>query len=201
MADPLIVSGHEIKTLITPEQANWQDSVHGEDEYGEYVACRLGNRNGAAMYNWYVFISPKALSLMQDYNWCGNVNNHCISIRRRENIDGKQCSFFLNKEVWHLFNGETPLNIYHWGHPLDFRIQKLSTCRKHDGCRGIVWHKNGKCWQVQITIQGTARYIGIAPYPEEGYRMYNRALRDIKKQHPYNQHIQKMLYNTVIPRF
>ncbi len=199
MVNPLIVNDCEIRPLVTPEQANLQDSVYGTDEYGEYVACRLGNRNGAIMYNWYILVSPRTLPLIQNYNWCGNAGSYNINVRRRENIDGKQYSFFLNKEVWCFFNKETLSNVYHKGHPLDFRIQRLSTCQ-HNSDRGVVWHKKG-FWQVQITIHHKQHYVGIAPNLEEGYRMYNRALQKMKQQHLNNLSVQEKPYNTVIPRF
>jgi len=195
MQRSLVLNGHKIKPLITAQQADWQDFVNGKDTYGEYVACRLRNRVGAVTHNWYVFVSPQALSLMQNHNWCGNITDSTINIRRRENIDGKQCSFLLTNEMWGFFNGKVSSRIYRLGHPLDFRIMRLSTAPM---CRlGYRIY-----WNLQITIPRTEiTFVGAAAKPDQGYRMYNRALRDLKREYPNNPDVEHMLYNMVTPTF
>jgi len=194
-----------IKPLVTHIQCLSRDIVKMQDEQGEFYACRLKNRNGSALCNWYVIVSPEDVSLLKDCRWCGlfNVHRGTIEVRRRETLDGKQYSILLTREIWeraHPKNSE-PKRIYRLGHTLDFRRQNLSSGWVRDGCRGVIWHKEKKYWQVGFGFNGRFIYIGTAMYPDDGYRMFNRYLRDLKRENPEDKSIQCLPYNKVVPKF
>ena len=199
-------SGKVILPIFTSQQALSRTFVHGKDEQGPYVACRLGNRNPSRFYGWYVLVFPEDLSLMKEFNWCGTTSDSIngiargVEIRRRTSVNGEPCSIMLGREIWsRIYAGEVPLYVYRLGHPLDFRRVNLSRFPLGNEVRGITRDKNG--WQVQITIGNETRYVGRTPYPDEGYRMFNRYLKGLKEQRSDDARIQAMPYNKVEPQF
>ena len=120
-------SGKVILPIFTNQQALSRTYVHGKDEQGLYVACRLGNRNPSRFYGWYVLVSPEDLQLMKQFIWCGtysySINGRAsgIEIRRRTSVNGKQNSFMLGREIWsRTYAGEVPVMVYRLGHPPGF---------------------------------------------------------------------------------
>jgi len=178
-----------------------QQCMHSKDAHGPYVAWRLGNRNLSLFYGWYVLISPEDLPLMENYNWCGNRTNNGIEVRRRETVGGKTYTVLLNRAIWermHPDDADHYGNVYRQGHPLDFRRMMLSV-NWLTTLRGVVANSGG--WQVQITIGNKTKYIGYAATKEDGYRMFNRYLRYLKKKHPQDHKIQSIPYNEIAPPF
>jgi len=206
-APEIIVQGKAIEPIIVGKEVGYRQCVHSEDSHGPYVAWRLGNRNPSRFYGWYVLLSPEDLSLMENYNWCGNRNPNGIEVRRRETVYGKQYSFLLGRAIWERMNPGLDYGryVHRLGHPLDFRRTRLSPNPRstfdHDKLlRGIVAHLGG--WQVQISRgDGISQYIGRTSTKAEGYRMYNRHLRDLKEKHPQDRRIQNMPYNQIDPPF
>jgi hypothetical protein len=190
-----------ITPIFTAEQAGSKEYFRGIDKQGPFVACLLGNHPSAAMFGWYIKVSPEDYELICRYNWCGNNNGRTIEVRRREKINGKDLSFHLANEIWERMGKAKISRVYRYGHILDFRRQNLFHTISRTGCRGVVWHKLRQRWQVQIVLNGDTTYIGTASYPNDGYRMYNRYLRSLKQKHPEDQKIQAMEYNEVFPMF
>ena len=202
----LTQSGKVFFPVFTSQQALSRMFVHGKDEQGLYVACRLSNRNPSRFYGWYVLVSPEDLPLMKEFNWCGTISASIdgrargIEIRRRRSVNGKPSSIMLGREIWsRTYAGEVPILVYRLGHPLDFRRVNLSQFPLEKGLRGITKHKDA--WQVQITIGNESHYIGRAAYPDEGYRMFNRYLKGLKEQRSGDARIQAIPYNEVEPQF
>ena len=196
-----------ITPLITSQQALGRPFVLGEDEHGPYLACRLGNRNPSKMYGWYIFVSPEDRDLVKDIIWGGYLTNKTITVRRYEFCNGKRYCIFLNRVVWENLHGSIPKNqcVYHTGHPLDFRRQFLSLSHPlthKEGCRGVTWNNTFSCWTVRIYVRGKgSQHLGTPPTAEEGYRLYNRYLRQLKADNPKDAYIKAMPYNEVTPMF
>lgn len=208
MGSSEMLSGRKlILPIFTSQQMLGRPFVRGKDEHGEYISCRLRNRNTSKFYGWYVLVSPEDFPLMQDFNWCAAQSNSVhgsttrgIEVRRREVISGKNYSIMLSREIWQrIYPGDVPPYIYRLGHPLDFRRIKLSQFPSAVSARGVVRCGNG--WQVQIVIKGEATYIGRAVCVDEGYRMFNRHLKKVKEENPTDARIQAMPYNKVEPLF
>lgn len=202
----LVQSGKVILPVFTSQQALSRTFVHGTDEQGLYVACRLGNRNPSRFYGWYVLVSPEDLPLMKKFNWCGTISDSVegrmrgIEVRRRTSVNGEQSSIMLGREIWaRTYAGEAPFMVYRLEHPLDFRRINLSRSPLGKGVRGITKHRD--TWQVQMTIGHETHYIGRTAYPDEGYRMFNRYLKGLKEQCPNDVRIQAIPYNEVEPQF
>lgn len=202
MKKSLLVAGVEVFPLLTPLQTQDRPFVEGEDEQGSYVACRLSNAWRSPLYDWYVFVSPEDVPLMEEYTWCGNIygpNHAGIEVRRRERVDGKTYSIQLSRVIWERMGESEVRSINRVWHLLDFRRQGLSSSSLRRSCRGITW-RNGT-WQVQITINKKSTYIGQASNSNEGYRMYNRYLRKLKEEFPHDHMIRSKAYNDVTPQF
>jgi hypothetical protein len=200
----LILNGKVITPLFTATQAAKKDFVRGEDVQGPFVACQLNNQSFADLWGWYVLVSPEDLSLMTRYTWCGRISgslHKAIAVRRRENIDGQEYDFWLNQEIWTRQTGREIERVWRLGHPLDFRRSNLSSAPLRKECRGVSFRHDLKSWQVQITVNGENKYLGLAAYADEGYRMYNRYLRQCKSDCPDDLNIQTQPYNNVSPMF
>jgi hypothetical protein len=202
----------KVTPLVDKSRTLGRQLITGDDDHGPYLAYRLDNRNMSCMYGWYVYVSPEDKPLVKEHNWCGKVMSHgcSICVRRVKTTGGFQRTFILSREIWERMHGFIPKSVYVYcmRHPLDFRRNLLTTSivasihyascnHKH----GITWNKNARSWQVQITIRRKTHYIGQADYPDEGYRMYNRYLRDLKNKFPKEETIQCMSYNDIFPKF
>lgn len=198
----VFLNGEILNPIFAKSQALGRSFVQGKDDYGPYIACRLNNRNPSALYGWYIFVSPEELQLMKDHNWCGNIVEETgIQVRRRETVDGVPNSVPLTQEIWRRAYGEEPLDrIHKRRHPLDYRRNNLTLWVFRDNCRGITELKGGG-YQVQITLDNESVYIGKVTDEDEGYRMYNRYLRELKNNRPLDTKIQVTPYNKVEPLF
>lgn len=204
MKQVINLDGVEVAPLFTKRQGIGRPFVLGTDEQGPYVACLLGNRNPSHLYGWYILVSPEDLPLLKKHNWCGNLTgaegNRSIVVRRRETVDGRQFSILLSHEIWQDIAGIEPLRVCRLGHPLDYRRQNLSEFSVRSGCRGIT-QVSPNSWMVQMFIRDANVYVGYASSPDEGYRMYNRHLRELKESNPEDKRIQSIRYNEVVPLF
>ncbi len=213
MSDPeIMVRGKVLLPLITKRQALGRPFLHGEDEQGEYVACRIGARNPSTLYGWYVFVSPEDLPLMKEDSWCGHIakngESNNVIVRRSETVDGKQYRPALNRDIWtRTYDEDPPEHVYRIGHPLDFRRMNLTKNKPPRAeptgkmyLRGLTWRERG-FWFVQLGLRGESHYVGVTKSPDEGYRMFNRYLRDLKEKNPDDAKIQALLYNEIEPQF
>ncbi|MDB5264608.1 MAG: hypothetical protein JWN64_179 [Parcubacteria group bacterium] len=199
-----MLNGKPLTPLFTHAQAIGRDFVKGSDEKGPFVACRLRNRNPSALYGWYVLVSPEDLEVMKEYIWCGNIcgksRQQSIQIRRRRSVAGEVSCMTLNHIIWERMGRSLDGPVCRVDHLLDFRRSNLAFIT-YSSRRGVLWVRTSSRWEVRIVLQGKNRYVGIAPNQEEGYRMYNRYLRNLKADFPEDSAIQAMPYNDVEPVF
>ena len=121
-----------------------------------------------------------------------NVNSYI-----RITIDGK--GYGAHRLAWLYVHGKHPTDqIDHInGNPLDNRIVNLREAtlfenaqnikrpqknNKH-GYLGITFDKRKNLWRARIGVNGTRRYIGKFKSPEDAYKAYLSAKRDM---HPFN---------------
>jgi hypothetical protein len=204
---PIIINGEELKPIFTRHQLMGRPFVAGNDEHGPYVACHLGTQNPSYLYGWYALVSPEDLPVMKDHTWGGFLTSRKgkflgVNVRRGERIDGVKTVFYLGQVIWtRAYHEDPPEMIYRIWHPLDFRRPALSRYPNDPKRRGIGWQKKGHGWNVSIAINSQREYIGFTKSPDEGYRMFNRYLRDLKAAKPDDKRIQAMLYNEIDPLF
>jgi len=207
--DPIILPQRRIiEPIITEAEAEGKQIFHGKDEQGPFVAYRLDNQASSMFEGWYIFISPEDLHWVKKYTWCASFRNRSyIGIRHKEYKGNDQKHFFLNQEIWKHMGQDPVPRIYLQGHPLDFRRKNLSMFRSpynqtpNNQIRGVGWSTARQKWQVQILVNGTNQYVGLANTKEDGARMFNRFLDKLKKAFPEDLRLQLRPFNQVSPMF
>ncbi|MDD9911423.1 MAG: hypothetical protein OXR68_06775 [Alphaproteobacteria bacterium] len=200
-----------IQPLITQTQAayNVYRSFTGTDEYGSFFAYAFRSQpSDTPLYMWYVLV---------DHALRKRIENSILKARIEESssIVIEEYTHSLDKPTRRLediiltecFPNSVNGVLTQTKHPLDYRtaflklreLPRAHSYKKVQGLRGI--YEYDGAYGVRIIYNNIREYLGSVPTPLDGYRLYDKRLKELKEQYPDDLNIQKRLFNYQSPKW